>query len=149
MGNLAFLEKKAVVVGGGIQPFRAAVAVPFPQQADIMGFASAPGSGVLQGCSLAVPGRARHCCRVEKNTPVKGDFSGEYKLIEQENLLQHVLHLACWQIPERKICKFLPGMLCVDFCSFNFPKQGVSFYISTSAAGRVGSSSGFSLNAKE
>lgn len=36
MGNLAFLEKKAVVVGGGIQPFRAAVAVPFPQLADIM-----------------------------------------------------------------------------------------------------------------
>lgn len=63
--------------------------------------------------------------------------------------MQRVLCLACLQTSKIKICSFLPGMLCVDFCSFNFPKQGVNFYISTPAAGRVGSSSGFCLNAEE
>ena len=146
MGNLAFLEKKAIETGGGLEPFSGTVAVPLAQRAATTALCSPQPPACW---SLAMPGRARHCCIVERRASVKGYFCREQKLTEWQNLMQHVLRLACLQTPKINFCSFLPGMWCLNFCSFTFPKQGVNFQISTPPTGRAGRHSVFSLHAKE
>lgn len=76
MGNLAILQKKAAEVGGGLEPLSTAAS---PSGNCGVGFVFVPASGVLHGCSLAVPGKAPHCCIAEKHGPAKGCFCREYK----------------------------------------------------------------------